>query len=60
MFVGGGLIAFTYKPLWKPLIDKKLTKSNLYNKLVFRILHWVKWGRVKNLSLEYKIEYEFV
>lgn len=41
-------MAFTYKPLWKLLIDKDMTKKELMQKLEFQSLLSTRWDEAKS------------
>lgn len=45
-------MAFTYKPLWKLLIDKEMTKKELMQRTAISKSTMDKMGRGENVSLE--------
>lgn len=45
-------MAFSYKPLWKLLIDKEMTKKQLMEKTEISKSTMDKMGRNENVSLE--------
>ena len=45
-------MSFTYKPLWKLLIDKDMTKKELMQKAAISKSTIDKMGRGENISLE--------
>lgn len=45
-------MAFSYDPLWKLLIDKKMTKEDLRNKIETSPTTIAKMGRGENISFE--------
>jgi len=45
-------MAFSYDPLWKLLIDKKMTKEDLRNRIETSPTTIAKMGRGENISFE--------
>ena len=45
-------MAFTFKPLWKMLIDKEMTKKELMQKVGISKSTMDKMGRGENISLD--------
>lgn len=51
-YLGGGKMAFSYKPLWKLLIDNDMNKKEFMEKVDISKSTVDKMGRGQNVSLE--------
>jgi len=48
----GLIVLFSYDPLWKLLIDKKMTKTELREAVNFSTFALAKMGKNENISME--------